>query len=593
MLDIFNYPFDASKIFRARGDIRDALAPKASTKIKLYILSGSTTGELPELISVFLLNFGIDAEVRCGDYNTYYEDALFGSEIDEFNPDWAYIHTTFRNIKQLPAPSDTRESVDKLLSDQASIHQQVMAALTKRQCRVIANNFERPLLRVTGSASMSHFAGHLSFVRALNDTISEMVNEADNVYLNDIDYLSSVAGLDSWHNLKYWHAFKYAVGPEHMALLASSIASIIGSVMGKAKKVLVSDLDNTLWGGVIGDDGVDGLDLGPGSARGEQFLDAHHYLQDLRARGIALAVNSKNEDDIAKTGFGHADSALSVDDFASFVANWHPKSENMKTIAQELNLNTDSFVFIDDNEAERAEVTGSHPEIATLSFKKSPMEAILTLERLGLFETETISREDLQRSTYYTANKKRLENTGADLTFDQHLEFLEMRAEIGRINPSNKQRAFQLINKTNQFNPTTKRIDEKTLADRMSSENDILLYARLTDRFGDNGLVSFLLASVEDDVAKIDTWVMSCRVFKRELEMAIFDALVTELDDKNIRKVEGHFIPTAKNGYVTDLYDRLGFECVSTDGEKKHYQLETGECYQPQNRFTKVTHVRD
>lgn len=588
MRDIFEYPFDHVKIFRSRGRIRSTLEPIAQRSIKIYILSGSTVAELKDLIGLFLLNFGVNAQIEVGDYNTYFEDALFGEKIDAFSPDWVYVHTSIRNLSAFPKLTDDGSKFAALVDHEVSRIRQVVAALTSRSLRVVVNNIDKPALRGVGNLSAYHPTGTLHFVNRLNEAIYDIVRGTDGVFLNDIDYLSAVVGLDRWHDWNYWNAFKYAVSPYALPWVAASVASIISAAEGAGKKALVCDLDNTLWGGVIGDDGKEGIVLGPDTAKGEAYQAVQEYVRALKDRGIALAVNSKNEPELAKTGFDHEHSLLSFEDFAAFEANWSPKSSNIGLIESQLNLSADSFAYIDDNAAEISEVAMHRPEVFGLRCMKTPIELIVQLDRLGIFEAVSLSAEDLNRSTYYQDNLKRESLRNQVGSIEDYLRSLELKARIGVIGPLIKDRAVQLINKTNQFNPTTQRIDMQELEQRLNSGMDIALYAGLKDRFGDNGIVSVLLARTDGKAADIDTWVMSCRVFNRELELALLDRFVARCQELGVEDINAIYRPTPKNGYVASLYEKLGFQCIFKDENESRYHLNIRELWVELNKLIEI-----
>lgn len=557
-------------------------------KLKIYVLSGSTVGELKDLIPLFLANFGIETEIRVGEYNTYYEDALFGSNIKEFKPDWVYLHTTIKNINRFPNLDDTSETIDTLIQEEYARLAHVIEALRKQSVKTIVNNFELPLVRNIGNLSSVHPMGHIRFINRLNQNIGESIDAAQGVYLNDINYLSSVVGLDRWFDPNYWHAFKYAVSPFALPWIASSVAATIASAEGATKKVLLCDLDNTLWGGVIGDDDKEGIELGPETPKGEAFQDVQNYVKALRKRGIALAVNSKNDPSLAYTGFDHDYSVLSKDDFSAFLATWNPKSVNVGEIATQLNLGFDSFAFIDDNDAEISEVALNRPEVLSFTYASSPFELAVQIDRLGVFEPTLLSAEDLKRASYYRDNQKREQLMRQASSVEEYLATLAMKAVVAPIGQPERERAVQLINKTNQFNPTTRRTDAPELDRRLDDREDVALYAKLKDKFGDNGIVSILLAGVKGDIAEIDTWVMSCRVFNRQLEHAVFDELVRRCKDKGVKHIVASYQPTEKNGYVQDLYDKLGFERVAEAGDVRRYRFDVVDTWEELNRLIEI-----
>jgi FkbH-like protein len=351
-----------------------------------------------------------------------------------------------------------------------------------------------------------------------------------------------------------------ATTPEGSAALAESFAAICRGLYGRARKVLVLDLDNTLWGGVIGDDGVDGIQIGRETAVAEAYTAFQEYCLRLRDRGVLLAVCSKNDEAVARAGFEHPDSVLRMEHFASFRANWEPKDENIEAIAAELNLGWDSFVFVDDNPAERALVAAQLPGVAVVEVGDDVAGYPAAIECGRYFEAVTLTGEDLARSGLYEREAQRTLVAGEFADYEAYLESLEMTAEIERFKPVYLERITQLTNKTNQFNVTGRRY---TLAEMEAVMNDpaaVGLYGRLSDRFGDHGLVSVVVGRRDGDVLEIETWLMSCRVLKRGMEDAMLDALVEQARLLGVRRLRGHYVATRKNAMVAEHYSRLGFE---------------------------------
>jgi FkbH-like protein len=368
----------------------------------------------------------------------------------------------------------------------------------------------------------------------------------------------------------------------------------VKAVYGRTKKCLVLDLDNTLWGGVIGDDGLQNLILGRDHPVGEGYWNFQRYVKNLRQRGILLAVCSKNELENAQEGFTHPDSILKLDDFSAFKANWNPKSENIREIAAELNIGLDSLVFVDDNPAERALVAAQVPEVAVPDVGSDVSFYAEALEREGYFETNRIVQDDLERAAFYQGNAERAALESTFQNYGEFLASLAMEAEIGPFLPVYLERITQLINKSNQYNLTTKRYTSAEVEAVSRDGNAITLYGRLRDKFGDNGLVSVIIASVHGDKAEIDLWLMSCRVLKRDMEIAMFDALAEECQARGVRTITGVYIPSKKNGMVADHYEKLGFSRVAGAEEDPaqrtiwQYEIPRGYCRQAQyiNRTT-------
>jgi len=381
-----------------------------------------------------------------------------------------------------------------------------------------------------------------------------------------------------------------AVSPTATVALARNVAAIVKSAYGKSKKCLVLDLDNTLWGGVIGDDGVQNLILGRDHPVGEAFLDFQRYVKGLKRRGVILAVCSKNDAENAKEGFSHPDSVLKLEDFSAFEANWDPKPENIRAIAAQLNIGLDGIVFVDDNPAERDFVSEQLPEVAVPNVGADVSGFAEVLEHEHYFEVDKLVQDDLNRSAYYSSNAERGAGEGKFSDYGEFLASLEMTAEIGSFLPVYLERITQLINKTNQFNLTTRRYTSAEVVAIAQDPGFITLYGRLADKFGDNGLVSVLIGQVSDETVQLDLWLMSCRVLKREMEFAMFDALVEQCQARGIRKIAGIYIPSKKNSMVAAHYASLGFTAIAGASEGRElWCYNVPATYSPRTRYIRRT----
>ena len=345
-------------------------------------------------------------------------------------------------------------------------------------------------------------------------------------------------------------------------------ARLIAAARGKYKKCLVLDLDNTLWGGVIGDDGIEGIVLGAGSGVGEAFLAVQAYAKTLSQRGVLLAVCSKNDPVVAETAFrDHPEMLLKRSDIAAFMANWNDKAENLVAIAKALNIGLDSLVFVDDNPVERARIREALPMVAVPELPADPAGYVRCLARAGHFEATAFTREDLERSRQYAANAARENLANASGGMDEFLQGLEMSVDYGPISPTNLARVTQLINKTNQFNTTTVRRTEHEIDALMADPSTIGLQFRLIDKFGDNGIVSVIILTPQADRAnalEIVTWVMSCRVFGRQLEDEVMNIVVDAARQRKVERLCGQIIPTKKNSVIRELFANLGFARLDT-----------------------------
>ena len=591
-LDALDYPFDVDVIHKKKKSLKASLLKGGPFLDKrIAILGGSTTAEIKDVLELFLLREGIRPEFYQSDYNRYYEDVMFPNDaLERFAPDLVFIHTTQANVTQAPLVADSREVVEAKLA--AELHK--FTSLWERirttyNCTIIQNNFELPRYRVLGNLDFSTFQGATYFTTRLNLAFAEYAQTQRHFYINDINYLSASFGLARWHDPRFWHAYKYALSYDAIPLLAHNVARIITAVYGKSKKCLVLDLDNTVWGGVIGDDGADNIKIGKETPVAEAFSAFQQYATELKRRGIVLAVCSKNDPQIAAQGFAHADSILSMEDFAAFKASWDPKDLGLRQIASEINIGLDSLVFVDDNAAERELVRRQIPEIAVPEMGSDVVDFITFIDRAAYFEPANLSTEDIQRSNFYAANLER-QSLQADIAdYGEFLASLNMTAEIAPFSQKYLDRITQLINKTNQFNLTTRRYTASEVEAMSRDPRMLTLYGRLTDKFGDNGLITALAGTVNDATLHIDVWVMSCRVIKRDMEFAMFDELVRECIARGVKRVTGYYYPTAKNAMVADLFAQLGFT-LKTRSEKgdSEWTFDVGRGHEPTTRAIEV-----
>ncbi len=586
---MLNYPLKHHTLLRKKKSIKKELLEKGDFMEKnIAILGGSTTAEIKNILELFLLDRGIKPNFYESEYCKYYEDALFGNvDFDNFKPDIIYIHSSVVNIGNFPRLSDSEADAHTLLESEIKRYQSIWSALSKYDCAIIQNNFDYPIDRSLGNLDCYDTHGKTHFINQLNMLFAKHAREMKNLYINDINYLSSYLGLKQWFDRALWHQAKYALSMEAIPELAFNLSKIIASIFGKTKKCLVLDLDNTCWGGVIGDDGLDGIQLGTETAVAESFTSFQMYAKELKERGITLAVCSKNDFNNAKEGFSHPNSILKFEDFTAFKANWDPKHQNILGIAKEINIGIDSLVFIDDNPVERDIVSSQVPVVSVPDVGSDVSHFIEHIDRNGYFEPTTLSADDLNRNKYYEGNKKRLEEQSTFQSYDDFLKSLNMLAEIKPFSSLYLDRITQLTNKTNQFNVTTKRYTSGEIEAISQDENYIKLYGKLTDKYGDNGLIAIVIGHTEGTVCHIDLWLMSCRVIKRDMEFAMLDALVAECLDKNVEEIIGYYYKTLKNNMVSSLFEKFGFSLIEQDSGGSKWRLNVSK-YTYKNKLIKV-----
>lgn len=433
-------------------------------------------------------------------------------------------------------------------------------------------------------------------VQKINLSFSDLVQKHTGVQVINIDRALNKTPADQWHDPKLWYIGRISFGSKDPRNLIRCWLPIFNEIAAKRKKCLVVDLDNTLWGGVIGEDGLNGIKLGT-DYPGNIYLDVQRQILDLWNNGVMLAIASKNNEADAKEVFDkHPHMVLKWDHFLVRKINWDDKAGNISEIASEINIGLSHMVFLDDNPAECSQVSQALPEVSVL---KVPVENICdypaVLESNRFFDGSPLTEEDKKRNQMYVANLKREAARPKTKDLGEFLASLEMRANICPIGEHNLSRSFQMINKTNQFNLTTKRYTEAEVEKISQDKNWCTIAVSLEDRFGDNGQVGLALAEIKEEKAHIDIFLMSCRVINRGLESLMVDALFAELRARNIEFVYGEYIPTAKNILVESFFENHGFELTekSDTGTKKYQFKLTQEAKLPKHHIQFSTEEKE
>jgi FkbH-like protein len=559
--------------------------------VRIAVLGGSTTNEVVDLLELLLLADGFRPAFYQSEYNRYYEEAVFEPEkLLSFRPDITYIHTSFVNVHGFPPLTASASDFDESVAIQVQRFENIWRSLQDRiSCMVIQNNFELPPLSILGNFDSVSYGGKTRFINALNLQFAKEAAKSEKLLIQDINALSARIGTNNWFDWSRWFSYKIPTTADASLAIARSLAAMVRSIYGKSRKCLVLDLDNTLWGGVVGDDGLEKIRIGRETPVAEAYTAFQEYCFELRNRGVLLAVCSKNNEDLAKEAFTHPESVLRLEHFSAFKANWLPKHENILSIAAELNLGVDSFVFVDDNPAERALVAAQLPTVAVPDVGSDVSKFASVLQATQYFEPIKISAEDWQRAELYAANSERAALQSKFANYGEYLDSLNMTAEIDAFRREYLERIAQLTNKTNQFNLTTRRL---TLAETEAVASDpqyVTLYGKLSDKFGDNGLISVVIGRREASVLHVELWLMSCRVLNREMELAMLDSLVEHARKLGISVIRGYYIRTPKNGMVADHYQKLGFHCESLDpeGQSSQWALSISE-YEAKTRHIRI-----
>ena len=544
--------------------------PGLSTKpVRLALLSSSTVDQLIPGIRVGGLRRNLWVSTYVTDYGQSLQELMDpSSRLQAFKPTVVLVAFDAISLFGTQPLGRTAESASaKLEGALDQVRNLWRLSREKFGCQVIQQTplpLYHPLMG-HNEQRLQDSPYHL--LRVFNARLHALADE-QKVDLLDVSHWASAEGLKEWHDPVLWHKAKQEVSPAAGPLYGELVGRLLAAQQGRSSKCLVLDLDNTLWGGVIGDDGLGGIKLGQGSGLGESFVAFQRYVRDLSHRGVVLAVCSKNDEKNALEAFEkHPEMILKRSDIACFVANWNDKASNLREIAKRLNLGLDSLVFVDDNPFERNQVRGALPMVAVPELPEDPALYPSCLAAAGYFEAVTLTQDDLERSGQYQQNLEREQAKAAFGDLSEYLKSLEMKMLWGPFDVLSLPRVTQLINKTNQFNLTTKRYSEEDTRRLAADPNAVTLRFRLTDRFGDNGIIGVIIALKKGAGDwDIDTWLMSCRVLGRGVEQAMLHLLVQEVGVKGGKRLLGRFIPSAKNGMVKEHYPGLGFAPLEGDG---------------------------
>lgn len=570
---------DYSSLVSLRRIMRKAPRPTAPS-LRLAVVGGPTTTQLVWLIDAFLAAAGVEAEIWEGDYGVFRQAVLMPDPgLDAFQPQVLFMATGARDVGALPGFDMRGDEVEAMARQEFEEWSRLWQTAHGRWgCQIIQNTFDASPWDVAGHLANRLPTARSHYLARLNRMFAEQ--SPPHVLVHDLQAVALEAGGRSWFDPRFYHDAKMPCGPESMVAYAHSVTAILRAVRGKSRKVLVLDLDNTLWGGVIGDDGLGGIRIGQGSAEGESFLAFQRYVKELASRGVLLAVCTKNQVENAVEPFErHSEMVLKLDAFSSFVANWNNKADNLRAIAKELNLGIDALVFVDDNPAERAVVRRFVPEVAVPDMPEDPAGFVEAVARHRYFEVVSLTAEDLKRGEYYAQDRKRSQLRAEAADMDSFLQSLDMTSVVEPVTPVNLDRATQLINKSNQFNLTTRRYTAADVGGMAASDRWVTLTLTLRDKFGDNGLIAVVLGERDGDALRLDTWVMSCRVLMRGMEGFTLNCVNEAAAGRGARRLVGQFIPTAKNGMVRQHYEKLGFARVAegADGSSTWERALQGE----------------
>ena len=552
--NVLSHPIDFSLLPRKKRTLIKTLRTQPDlVPLKIFVASGSTTNEITDYLELFLLDIGVKPIIKLSDFNRYYEELIFPSdELLKFDPDVIYIHSSAYNIKTWPELTDPTSRVEKLISNELSKYNEIFVAVkNKFRATVVVNNFEFQKTTPGGHWETTAPGGSVRFISKLNEKFVELVSSFANIQIHDLNHFANYIGLKKFHSTRDFFSSHTVVAHEHIPEFAYSVAATIKSIFGKSRKLLILDLDNTLWGGIIGDDGVQNLSLDQGDALSEAYLDFQLYVKRLLSFGILLAVCSKNEYETAIQGLNSKKMILQESDFSVIKANWGLKSQNIIDALSEVNLLPSSAVFIDDNPVERYEVAMAIDEVEVLNVTSDITKFRDILDEARLFVPSSLTHEDKLRNRFYADDAKRGAAKNQHNNLADYLNKLEMRATFTKIDASNIKRCVQLFNKTNQFNFTGERISETALWNMVKDTDTVSFCVSLDDKFGPNGIVSVVvLNKTERAVLSLWNWVMSCRVFERGLEVVILEEVAKIAENLKVNKLNIRYCANTKNKYL-------------------------------------------
>ena len=569
-----------AKLITSARNHGQSLAPLVP--FRLAILSNSTIDLLVPALIASAARHGIALEIIQPSYDQVAQEALTpDSKVNASKPDAVLFALDYRALPLGLSPSlGDPDSASATVAGAIGYLQALQNGIkSNSNALCIFQTFAPPAETLFGSLDRALPGTLRHLIDSINQSLASLTLASGDILI-DVANLAETVGLANWHNHQLWNMAKLSFSDELIPLYADHLARTVAAIRGKSRKALILDLDNTLWGGVIGDDGLEGIQLAQGDATGEAHLAVQRLALSLRQRGIVLAVSSKNTDSIAREPFlSHPEMLLKLDHIAVFQANWNDKATNIQAIASELSLGLDSMVFLDDNPVERGLVRKLLPQVAVPELPEDPAWYARTLAAAGYFEAVSFATEDLHRAGFYQDNAKRatlqkqLASTQGSL--DAYLQSLAMTITFEPFNATGRARIVQLINKSNQYNLTTRRYTEPEI---LAAENDpdvFTLQVRLADVFGDNGMISVIIirpaqasdtsGSAVESTWAIDTWLMSCRVLGRKVEHMVLAEILRHARARGITKLIGSYIPTDRNALVIDHYSKLGFTKISAD----------------------------
>jgi FkbH-like protein len=553
--------------------------PGPRTAVRLAILRSFTIEPVVPLLRAGAALRGVDVEVWTGGFNTYAQELLDpAGALAAFGPDVVLLAVQTRDLVPdlwdrfagMPAGAAARAALEVV----ASLRQWIESFRARSSAHVVVSTFEVPDMPAAGVLDVQSPDGQTEAVRQLNRGLSALAAELPGVHVFDYDGLVARHGRRRWHDERRWLTARMPLGAESLAPLAEGYLRLLLPLAGRVAKALVVDLDNTLWGGAVGEEGVEGIQLGP-EYPGAGYLALQRVIRALYDRGILLAVASKNNDEDALAALdGHPSMLLRSGDFAALRINWNDKARGLREIAAELNIGTDALAFLDDSPAERELIRLELPEVTVVELPSDPMGYARALADCPVFERLSLTQEDRERGRLYAEQRERTELRQAATSLEDFLHSLETEMAMDPAELATAPRVAQLTEKTNQFNLTTRRYSEQEIR-TLAADPCVRIYdVRVRDRFGDSGVVGVVIARVAGDAWEIDTLLLSCRVIGRAIETAMVARLAADARAAGATALHGWFLPTRKNAPASDFYPSHGFSLVESRDGATRWELD-------------------
>lgn len=569
--------------------VEDRAAIPARRRAKLSLAGSFTTLQLAPLLRLAALRHGLDLEISEEPYGVYRQSILDpNSALYSQAPDFVLLAVHAGDLA-LPFLSAAPErDVETELARWTSLWEKLAGGSA---ARVVQFNFAPPAEAPLGHLGARVAGARHAMIGALNARLGAAAHQR--VAIVDCERLSAQIGRENWTDPRYWHLSRQAVALTALPLLARHVTAVLCAELGLNRKCLVLDLDNVVWGGVVGEDGLGGIKLGH-DVEGEAFVAFQEYVRQLKEKGVILAACSKNNaSDVREVFTKHPEMRLQLGDFAVMAVSWDPKPEQLAHIARTLNIGADALVFLDDSPIERQAVRRALPEVDVIQLPPNPALYVRALANYPMFETSAFTREDAARTDQYRARAEVARLSESVGSLEELWASLDMHAVVAPFDELNLPRIVQLIGKTNQFNLTSRRHSQAAVREFMQDPACVHLSLRLRDRFADHGLVALLIARQHDDRLDLDTWLMSCRVIGRSIESAMLAKLCEHASRRGVRRLRGEYIRTPKNSVVHDLFARFHFERVAAAGDGELWEYDLAGRGPIANRFIAIEETGD